>query len=109
VTLAAFAWALSYVPDHATTIAFLTLALTQVFHLGNARSTGAVLRPEAALANRYALAAVMFCVLLQLASVYIVPLADVLRLVQPSPREWVIVMACSAFPAIVGQILKSVR
>ena len=109
VTLAAFVWALRYAPDQATTIAFLTLALTQVFHLGNARSRGAVLRPEAALSNRYALGAVMLCVLLQLASVYIVPLAEVLRLVQPGPREWVIVVACSAFPAIVGQVVKSVR
>ena len=109
VTLAAFAWALRYAPGHATTVAFLTLALTQVFHLGNARSSGAVLRPDAALANRYALGAVMLCVLLQLASVYIVPLADVLRLVQPSPREWIVVMACSAFPAIAGQLFKSVR
>jgi len=109
VTLAAFAWALRYAPGHATTVAFLTLALTQVFHLGNARSRGAVLRPDAVLANRYALGAVMLCVLLQLASVYIVPLAAVLRLVQPGPREWVIVVACSAFPAIVGQVVKSVR
>jgi Ca2+-transporting ATPase len=91
VTLAAFVWALRYAPDQATTIAFLTLALTQVFHLGNARSRGAVLRPEAALSNRYALGAVTLCVLLQLASVYIVPLAEVLRLVQPGPREWMIV------------------
>ena len=45
VTLVAFAWALRYAPGHATTVAFLTLALTQVFHLGNARSSGAVLRP----------------------------------------------------------------
>jgi P-type Ca2+ transporter type 2C len=109
VTLAAFAWALRYAPGHATTVAFLTLALTQVFHLGNARSRGAVLRPDAVLANRYALGAVMLCVLLQLASVYIVPLADVLRLVQPSPREWFVVMACSAFPAIAGQLFKSIR
>jgi Cation transporting ATPase, C-terminus len=57
-TLAAYVWALGHSEGRASTIAFMTLALAQVFHLGNARSTEPVLRPDRALANRFALGAV---------------------------------------------------
>jgi Ca2+-transporting ATPase len=106
-TLTAFVWASSRSSSDATTVAFLTLALAQVFHLGNARSPSAVLEPHEALANRYALGAVVLCVLLQIASVYVTPLAGALHLVQPSLREWLVILACSAAPAILGQASKT--
>ena len=42
-TMGAFLWGLAYRPAQATTIAFMTLALAQILHLGNARQRGAVL------------------------------------------------------------------
>jgi Ca2+-transporting ATPase len=106
-TLAAFVWASNWAATEATTVAFLTLALAQVFHLGNARSPGAVLERGTALANRYALGAVLLCVLLQILSVYVTPLAGALHLVRPGLQEWMVVLACSAAPAILGQAFKT--
>ena len=37
-TLAVFLWALAHAPAQATTMSFMTLALAQILHLGNARS-----------------------------------------------------------------------
>ncbi len=54
-TLAAFLWALRHAPAAAPTVAFMTLALAQIAHLGNARSRGPVLRLRRALANPHAI------------------------------------------------------
>src|SRR5262249_24698897 len=77
-TLGAYLWALRYEPGGAQTIAFTTLALAQTFHLGNARSVQAVTGLRRALANRYALGAVAISIGLQLAAVYVDPLAGIL-------------------------------
>ena len=55
-TLGAYFWALQQSPLQAPTMAFMTLALAQIAHLGNARSAEAVLRPARVIANPYALA-----------------------------------------------------
>ena len=109
-TLGAFIWALSRELPHATTVAFMTLALAQTFfHLGNARSAHHVLSPTSALANRFALGAVALSVLLQLAAVYVEPVALALRVSPLSLVEWGVVLACSAVPAVIGQGARLVR
>jgi P-type Ca2+ transporter type 2C len=108
-TLVAFLWALNRPGIDAPTTAFMTLALAQVFHLGNARSSAAVIRPDAALANRFALGAVALCVALQLLAVYVPVLAQVLR-VQPIGRQqWLVIIACSSVTAVVGQAIRARR
>jgi Ca2+-transporting ATPase len=102
-TMGAFLWALSRAPDRAVTVAFMTLALAQIFHLGNARSMDAVLDVAHVLSNRYALGAVLLTVSLQLAALYVDPLPRVLRLSPLSAREWAVVLACAAAPAVAGQ------
>jgi Ca2+-transporting ATPase len=107
VTLAAFGWGLTRGdPARAITIAFMTLALAQLFHLGNARSRGPVLRPSRVVANPWALASVALVVGLQLLAVYWAPLADVLRTVPLSATEWGMVAALSVAPAVIGQTLE---
>jgi Ca2+-transporting ATPase len=108
-TLAGYVWALRHEPGDAQTVAFMTLALAQIFHLGNARSTEAVTGVRRALANRYALGAVATSVGLQLAAMYIDRLADVLRVTTLDREQWVVVMALSAVPALAGQGVKLVR
>ena len=93
--------------ERARTIAFMTLALAQVFHLGNARSREAVLRPTRAIANRFAIGAVALSTLLQLVAVYFQPLALVLRTTRLSFNEWMLVLGFAAIPAVVGQVLKT--
>jgi P-type Ca2+ transporter type 2C len=108
-TLAAFVWSLGRAADRAPTMAFMTLALAQIAHLGNARSRGPVLRLERALANPYALAGAGLALLLQLAAAGIDPLARILRVTPLEPVEWLVVVALASIPALVGQAVKVYR
>lgn len=108
-TLAAFVWSLRHMPDQAQTIAFMTLALAQTFHLGNARSAEASLSLRRFTANPYALAAVAVSVSLQLAAMYLEPLPTVLRIVPLGRDAWLLVLGLSIVPAVVGQGLKVLR
>jgi magnesium-transporting ATPase (P-type) len=83
----------------------MTLAFAQILHLGNARSDHAVLNVQGALANRYAIAAVVVSILLQLAAA-VDPLSVLLRTAALDLREWIVVAAFSSVPAAVGQVRK---
>jgi Ca2+-transporting ATPase len=106
-TLGVFLWALANAPVQAVTMSFMTLALAQVFHLGNARSHQPVLRPVRAFANRYAVGAIMVSVLLQIASVQLAPLGSLLRVTSLGLRQWLIVLAFSSATAVVGQVIRT--
>jgi P-type Ca2+ transporter type 2C len=108
-TLGAFFWTLRDEPARAQTVAFMTLAFAQTFHLGNARSTRAVLSLRGMASNWYALAAVAVSIGLQLAAMYVEPLSTVLRVIPLSPEQWLLVLVASAVPAVVGQTLKVLR
>jgi Ca2+-transporting ATPase len=105
-TLLAFAWTLGRAPEQAVTAAFMTLALAQLFHLGNARSREAVLDWRHAVANGWALAALGLTVALQLTAVFFAPLAHVLRVSPLHGAAWAVVLACSLAPGVAGQALK---
>jgi Ca2+-transporting ATPase len=108
-TLGAYLWALVHSPKEAPTIAFMTLALSQIAHLGNARSGEAVLRPALMVANPYALAGAALAVCLQVATAWIGPLAAILRVTPIGGLGWVVIVAASVSPAAVGQVLKYLR
>jgi len=95
-------------PQRATTLAFMTLALAQLFHLGNARSRTHVLSPPSAIANRWALAAVPLVLALQVTAVHWSPLATVLGTVSLQTGDWLLVLALAAVPAIIGQVVEIV-
>ena len=97
---------LATAPERATTVAFMTLALAQVAHLGNARSASAVLDPARAAANPYALLGVGISVGVQVIAISIAPLADILSLVPLTFHEWTFVILLSGLPAVVGQLVK---
>jgi Ca2+-transporting ATPase len=108
-TLAAFVWALDRAPAQAVTVAFMTLALAQTFHLGNARRRGPVLASGPASSNVYALGAVALSVALQLIAMYLEPLARTLRVVPLDTRGWGVVLAAALVPAVAGQGYKLLR
>ncbi|MDO8793066.1 MAG: HAD-IC family P-type ATPase [Vicinamibacterales bacterium] len=108
-TLGAYLWALGNSAAQASTIAFMTLALAQIGHLGNARGAEAVLRPALVVANPYALAGASIAIGLQVATVWIEPLAGILRVAPLAGRDWIVIVAASALPAVVGQMLKTWR
>ncbi len=105
-TLGAFAWAQTGDGGRATrasTLAFLTLAFAQIFHLGNARSSGPVISWTRITANPFALGAVILTCALQVLAVAYAPLAAVLRVEPPEPDEWLAVVLLSLLPAVLGQ------
>jgi Ca2+-transporting ATPase len=105
-SLGAFAWALTGDgdrPARASTLTFLTLAFAQIFHLGNARSSGAVLSWARITANPFALGAVVLACALQALAVYYGPLAAALEIEMPRPDEWLVVVLLALVPAVLGQ------
>lgn len=104
-TLAAFQYALLQSErERAITIAFMTLALAQAFHLGNARSRAHVLGWQRMFANRWAVAALLLTVALQFLALYLRPLARLLQVVPLSAADWLIVLPAALLPAVVGQM-----
>lgn len=87
----------------AITMSFTTLALAQVFHLGNARGRAAVISGAAVMRNRFALGAAVLAGGLQALAVTWRPLGDVLATHALDAREWLIVALLSVAPAVCGQ------
>ncbi len=109
-TLAAYGWGLSSgEPERAITIAFMTLALAQLFHLGNARSRGPVLGWRRITANPWALGALALVLALQGLAVYFAPLAAVLRTVPLAPLDWLVVVPLALVPAVAGQVVEALQ
>jgi Ca2+-transporting ATPase len=110
-TLGAFLWALASPArdDSAVTMAFLTLSLAQVFHLGNARSASPVLSWTAIVRNRYALGAVVLTIGFQVLALYLPPLSRVLHTQPLTASHWLVALGFAIVPAIVGQLWKLTR
>jgi Ca2+-transporting ATPase len=110
-TLAAFALGMRWYGtegvglEHAVTIAFMTLALAQVFHAFNARS-----RTRSAFSrvstNAWLLGATLVCGLLQLAAVYVPFLRQVLHTVPLTAPDWVLIGVASTTPVAVVELVK---
>ncbi len=111
-TLAAYMWGLSRGesdPRRAMTLAFMTLAFAQTFHLVNARRTGPTLIRGQAFSNPWAFGAVALVAVLQIASVHVAPLARVLGTRPLSGTDWMAVLLLSLVPAVLGQGFKLLR
>ena len=77
---------------HATTMAFMTLALAQVFHAFNARSQTRSAFTARLFTNGWLWAAVAVCLLLQVAAVYVPFLQAVLHTVPLTGADWGVVL-----------------
>ena len=108
VTLIAFWMALSSdegtASPRALTMSFMTLALAQTFHLGNARSEEHVLAFRQVVANPVALGAVGLVMFLQGLAVHFPPLAAVLGTQPLGARDWLVCVLLALVPAAVGQL-----
>ncbi|HYH69453.1 MAG TPA: cation-transporting P-type ATPase [Urbifossiella sp.] len=91
---------------HATTLAFMTLALAQVFHAFNARSRDRSAFTARLFTNGWLWGAVAVCVALQLAAVYTPFLQLVLHTTPLSAADWSLVLAGSLAPVAVVELVK---
>jgi len=93
----------------ATTLAFMTLALAQVFHAFNARSQIRSAFTNRLFTNGWLWAAVAACLLLQAAAAYVPLLQKVLRTVPPTASDWGLIAACSLAPVAVVEFVKVIQ
>ena len=90
----------------ATTMAFMTLALTQVLHAFDARSQNRSIFTSRLFTNGWLWGAVSICLILQIAAVYLPLLQKVLRTVPPTTLEWGVIAGCSLLPVAVVELVK---
>ncbi|MGL5137255.1 MAG: cation-translocating P-type ATPase, partial [Beijerinckiaceae bacterium] len=93
---------------HAVTIAFMTLALAQVFHAFNTRSNTRSAFSSGLFTNPWLWAATALCVALQVAAVYVPFLQGILQTVALTGSDWALIAAASLMPIVVVEIVKGV-
>jgi Ca2+-transporting ATPase len=89
--------------EAAVTVSFLTLALAQLWHVFNMRDAGSGPLRNDVVRNTWVWGALLLCLLLVAAAVFVPSLAGVLGVVPLSGSAWALVIACSLFPLLVGQ------
>lgn len=110
-TLAAAWWGMhaGAGPARVGTLAFMTLAVAQVLHLGNARSRNPVLHPSRITANRLALVALGVTLLLQILAVQWLPLSRTLGTSTLAASDWLVIAVLGGAPAVVGQLIRALH
>jgi Ca2+-transporting ATPase len=88
----------------ATTVAFLTLALAQLWHVFTMRHPSSGWIHNEITRNGWIWGAVGLCLALLLLAVYWPPLARVLSTADPGASGWAVALALSFVPLIVGQL-----
>ena len=91
------------------TMAFMTLALSQIFHAFNARSQQRSAFTARLFTNGWLWAAVLVCLLLQMAAVYLPPLQRLLHTTGPTLPDWGVILGCSLAPIVVVEAVKLAR
>lgn len=106
-TLTAFWLALDWLNlgnGPSVTVAFVTLALAQLWNVFNVRAAEAhVLRNEVT-RNPWVWGAIAFCLLLIAAALWLPGLADILKLPDPGQAGLLLAMGASLAPLLIGQI-----
>ena len=93
----------------ATTMAFMTLALAQVFHAFNARSRTESTFTSRLFTNGWLWAAVATCLILQAAAVYLPLLQQVLQTSPPTLADWGVIAVCSLMPLAIAELVKAIQ
>jgi Ca2+-transporting ATPase len=110
--LGALALALTWLgmpQDRAVTVSFLTLALSQLWHVFNMRDHDSDLIRNDISGNPYVWGALLLCVGLLLAAVYLPGLSDVLKVANPGGDGWALVLGISFIPLVLGQAAKQMN
>jgi len=110
--LAAFAIALRSLGadgHSAVTVSFLTLALAQLWHVFNLRDPQSGILRNEVVDNGAVWGALLLCLALIAAAVYVPGLARVLDIAPLDARAWGVVLGCSVAPLLAGQAWLAIR
>jgi len=91
------------------TVAFMTLALAQIWHVFNMREKGSGLLKNEITRNVFVWGAIVLCVGLLLVAVYVPLLAEVLKITPPDLNAWLLILAMSLVPFLAGQLTRGRR
>ena len=111
VTLAAMAFAilqLGFDAGRAVTVAFGTIALAQLWHVFNMRGDMKRVVNNEITRNVWIWAAIVLCIVLILAAIYVPVLSDVLRLADPGASGWLVILVASLVPLFVAPLVRSI-
>ncbi len=95
--------------ERAVTVSFLVLAVGQLAHVFNMAARGTPLFRNHVTRNPWIWGALALCAVLLALSVYLPPLASVLRTRDPGPQGWALVMVLGSAPAVVGLLWRGAR
>ncbi len=90
----------------AVTISFLTLAFAQLWHVFNMRGSSSAFFVNEITANPVVWGALALCTALLLGALHIPLSAEVLELTPPDETGWIVILAMSLIPLILGQLAK---
>jgi Ca2+-transporting ATPase len=93
-------------PERAITISFCTLTLAQVWHVFNMRDNISKPFNNEITRNVWIWLALLVCILLLFAAVYLPVLSDVLKLSHPGFEGWLVIVGMSAVPILVAPIVR---
>lgn len=93
--------------EQAVTISFLTLGFSKLWFTYNLRSPESTFFSNEIVRNPYVAGAIILCIFLLLATVYIPGLANVLNTQDPGKTGWYLLLGMSFIPFVWGQLLRS--
>ncbi len=96
-------------PRGAVTMSFLTLALSQLWHVFNMRDIETGIFSNSITRNKWIWGALLLCIALLIAAVYLPVLSDVMSLRPPSLSMWGIILLMSFIPLVTGQLLLALK
>jgi Ca2+-transporting ATPase len=92
--------------ERAVTISFSSLVLARLWHVFNMRDPASPLLRNEITTNPHIWGAIGIGLGLLLSAIYLPGLSNILGLVAPGAREWLLILAASLVPLVVGQMAK---
>ena len=91
---------------HAQTMAFVVLAVSQLFHSLNLRSETKSIFQVGLFSNKYLVGSIILGILIQFVVITVPPLAAAFDVFHLTHIDWIFVLGLSLVPVIVNEIVK---
>jgi Ca2+-transporting ATPase len=101
-----YAFQLNLSQSEAVTVSFLAFGFARLWHVLNMRDPGTTILDNAIVSNPYVWGAVVLGIALMLAAAYVPLFNTVLETTPPSGQMWLLILAGSLVPLLVGQFFK---